>query len=245
MSDRRLVAVLIWLVLLMTVLLAPLRLVVLALGDTGAFGVAGVSGTVWSGRLKGAAVAGQPLGDLKAGLDPLALLTGKVRLGLSQDPPGLGGRARVLLTGGQRGVDGLSLQTPIDLTGAGLPLTGVATVKDAAALFRAGRCVVARGQIGLKLSGPGPLAGTSLSGVPVCRGDSWTANLTGRAGDAKVTVAARIDAPGRYQVEMAVATTDSVMAQGLLAAGFSRDAAGFRRTLDGRLLSSAQSGARQ
>ena len=244
MSDRRLIAVLIGLILLMTVLLAPLRLALLAAGDVGAFGVAGVTGTVWGGHLKGVTVAGQPLGDLRAGLNPLALLTGQVRLSLSQEPAARGGAARLWLTGRQRGVEGLTLRTSVDLTEAGLPLTGLASFKDATGLFRAGRCSAAGGDIGLTL-GSGPLAGTRLSGVPTCRGDSWTAVLTGRAGGAKVTVANRIDGRGRYQIEMAVATSDPAMAQALLAGGFSRDAAGFRRLLEGRLSGSDQTVARQ
>lgn len=245
MSDRRLIAVLIGLILLMTVLLVPLRLALLAAGDVGAFGVAGVTGTVWGGRLKGVTVAGQPLGDLRAGLNPLALLTGQVRLGLSQEPQARGGAARLWLTGRQRGVEGLTLRTSVDLTEAGLPLIGLASFKDVTGLFRAGRCSAAGGDIGLTLSGSGPLVGTRLTGVPTCRGDSWTAVLTGRAGDAKVTVANRIDGRGRYQIEMAVATSDPAMAQALLAGGFSRDAAGFRRLLEGRLSGSDQTVARQ
>jgi len=243
MSNRTLVALLVGLVLAMVLILAPVSLVTSALGRTGLMSATGARGTVWIGRLDNVVLAGSPVGDLKLGLSPLALLTGQTRVGLRQTA-GFDGRAVLFPAGAKRGVEGLTWRMPVDLTETGLPVAGVATFKNAAAVFRKGQCVRAGGQIELRLAGDGPLGGLLLSGAPVCRRDSWVSTLSGAAGAAKVVLATRIDGKGRFQVEMMVVTTDEPTIQSLLANGFLRDAVGARRTLDGQWTRSAQARAK-
>lgn len=235
MTNRILIAILIAATLLMIPLLAPMRLLVSVLGGSDILGMTGVSGTVWAGRLKNVTLAGAPIGTWKASLDPLALVGGQIRVVVKQDRADSDQRAVLLLGRRDKGVARLNLRTSIDLSGVGLPLNGDAAFKDVTAAFREGRCAGARGDIRLRLIGEGPLQGAVLNGVSACRGDSWTATLIGRSGGADLTLTTRIELTGRYQLEMMVATTDADLIQGLLAGGFSRDAAGARLTVDGRL----------
>lgn len=234
MSNRKFVAVLIAILVLMTVILAPVGLLAGAVAGSSHVGVSSAKGTVWAGRLNGVTIAGNPVGDLKVGLSPLSLMTGQVRLGLRRTPVG---DARVVLLKGERatGVEGLNLRTPIDFTAAGLPFRGIVAFTDVIGVFRQERCLRAQGRIQLTLAGDGPLRGVVLSGEPVCRSGVWSTTLAGPVADGEVTLVARIDGKGHYQLEMMAATVNEVMIQSFLAGGFVRDAVGARRTVAGRL----------
>lgn len=239
MSNRLLIAALVIATLIMTVVFAPMSLLTVRLARTEAFGAAGVSGAVWNGRLKDVTLAGAPVGTWKGGLNPLALVTGQVRIGLKHDKAGSDQRATLLLSGRDKGVERLSLRTSADLAPLGLPLTGDIALRDVSAVFRSGRCARAGGETRLRLIGDGPLRGAVLSGVAVCRADTWTTTLSGRAAGADLTLSGRVQGDGRYQLEMSVATTDPDLIQGLVASGFVRDATGARRSADGRLVASS------
>lgn len=236
MSNRLLIAILLVATLAMTLLFAPMRLLVSRLAGSEAFSMSGVSGVVWSGRLEDITLAGSPIGTWKGGLDPLALVTGQVRIGLKQERAASDQRVTLLLGGRDKGVRRLNLRTAVDLSAMGLPLSGDVAFRDAAAVFRGGRCARAGGEIRLRLIGDGPLRGSVLSGVSACRANSWTATLSGKADGADLKLTSRVDGAGRYQLEMTVATTDADLIQGLVASGFSKDAVGARRTVNGRLL---------
>jgi general secretion pathway protein N len=236
MSNRLLIAAFIVATLIMTVVFAPMSLLTARLTTTEAFGAAGVSGAVWNGRLKDVTLAGAPIGTWKGGLNLLALVTGQVRMGLKHDRAGSDQRATLLLSGRDKGVEHLSLRTSADLAPLGLPLTGDVALRDVSAVFRNGRCARAGGETRLRLIGDGPLRGAVLSGVAVCRADTWTTTLSGRAAGADLTLSGRVQGDGRYQLEMSVATTDPDLIQGLVASGFVRDATGARRSVDGRLV---------
>jgi general secretion pathway protein N len=237
MSNRLLIAALILATLVMTVVFAPMSLLTAGLTRTEALGAAGVSGVVWNGRLKDVTLGGVPLGTWKGALDPFALVTGQVRIGLKHDKAGADQRAVLLPRGREKGVERLNLRTSVDLAAMGLPLTGDVALRDVSAVFRNGRCARAGGEMRLRLIGEGPLRGAVLSGVAVCRGDTWTTTLTGRAAGADLTLSGRVQGDGAYQLEMSAATTDPDLIQGLVASGFARDATGARRAVDGRLAS--------
>lgn len=239
MSNRILVAALAIATLIMIVVLAPMSLLTARLARTEAFGAAGVSGAVWHGRLKDVTLAGAPIGTWKGGLNPLALVTGQVRIGLKHDKARSDQRATLLLSGRDKGVERLSLRTSADLAPLGLPLTGDVALRDVSAVFRNGRCARAGGEMRLRLIGDGPLRGAVLSGVAVCRADTWTTTLSGRAAGADLTLSGRMQGDGRYQLEMSAATTDPDLIQGLVASGFVRDATGVRRSVDGRLFAAS------
>ena len=239
MSNQKLAAILIVFVVMLTLILAPVGLLTGAAAGSSQIGMSSAKGTVWSGIMNGVSLAGTPLGDLNVGLSPLALMTGQIRVGVRRSPVA---DARAVLLQGRRatGVEGLNLRTPIDLAETGLPLTGVVTFTEVLGVFRQDRCDRAGGKIKIILAGDGPLQGAILSGVPVCQSGMWVVTLVGAAGDAKVTLAARIDSRGRYQLEMMVATFNEAMIQVLLGNGFLRDAIGARRTVEGRLAPSEE-----
>lgn len=245
MRNRTLIALLVVLTVVMTAVLTPMRLLVSDLLGTSLAGASSVSGTVWRGRLKDLSVVGAPLGSWRAGLDPLALLGGGVKLGLKQDKAGSDRKAKLLLAGRYKGVDRLTLLTPVDLTAIGLPVAGDIAFQDAAAVFRNGRCAKAGGEIRIRLTSEGPLQGSTLKGTPVCRGEAWTATLAGQAPGATLGLASRVNGAGGFQLEMSVITTDPDLIQGLMATGFTRDASGVRRTIDGRLFGPPKSSAKQ
>lgn len=245
MSNRALIALLVILTLVMTAVLTPMRLLVSDLVGSSLAGVSAVSGTVWSGRLRDLTVVGAPLGSWRAGLDPLALLGGGVKLSLRQDKAGSDQKAKLLLAGRDRGVDHLTLLTPVDLTAIGLPVAGDIAFQDAAAVFREGRCAKAGGEVRVRLTSEGPLRGSALKGTPVCRGEAWTVALVGQAPGSTLNLTSRVNGAGGFQLELAVATTDPDMLQGLMATGFTRDASGVRRTIDGWLFGPPKSSAKQ
>ena len=120
MMKKRLVLVWLAATLAALVALAPVSLLVNAPGVSGLLSAQAASGTVWSGRLRRAAVAGAPIGDLALGVSPSGLLTGRVALRVRRlDAPGA---ATLLLSGVDRGVRGLSLRTPADLDRAGMAM---------------------------------------------------------------------------------------------------------------------------
>lgn len=235
MNNRVLIATLIVATVILTVLLAPMRLLVSGLAGSEAVGMAGFSGVVWSGRLKGVTLGGAAQGTWKAGLNPFALATGQIRVSLKQAKPASGQRAVVLLGGRDKGVERVNLRTSVDLAQLGLPLKGDVAFQDVTAVFRKGVCARAGGDIRLRLTGDGPLQGSVLSGASACRADSWASTLNGKANGADLQLTTRVEGSGRCQLEMTIATTDEAIIQGLLASGFSRDAAGARRTIDGRM----------
>lgn len=239
MSNRFVIAILIVATFVMTMVFAPMSLLTSRLTRSETLGVGGVSGVVWNGRLKNVSLAGAPIGTWQGGLNPLALVTGQVRMGLRLNKAGSDQRLILLLNGRETGVERLNLRTSVDLAALGLPLSGDVGFRDVSAVFRGGRCARASGEIRLRLIGDGPLGGGVLSGVAACRAQTWTATLSGRAGGADLTLSGRVEGDGRYLLEMAVATADPDLLQGLVASGFTRDATGARRALDGRLVSTS------
>jgi general secretion pathway protein N len=235
MSSRSLIALFVAAAMVMTVALAPMSLLTAGLKPAQMVGIGAVSGVVWRGRFERVAFAGAPIGTWTGGINGLALLTGKLRMALAQDRAGSPQRVVLLLRGHERGVERLALRTSLELTPLGLPLTADIAARDLTAVFRNGRCARAAGDVRLRLLGEGPLGGATLSGASVCRADAWLAVLSGRAGAADLKLVGRVEGDGRYQLEMSVVTADPDLIQALLASGFSRDATGARRTVDGRL----------
>lgn len=239
MSNRLLIAILAVATLVMIVAFAPMSLLTKGLAGSQAVGVAGVSGVVWNGRLKNVTVGGAPIGSWKGGLNPLSLATGQVRVALRHDKAASDQRVVLLPAGRDKGVERLNLRTALDLAALGLPMSGDVAFRNAAAIFRDGRCARAGGEIRLRLIGEGPLQGSVLSGVSACRGDNWTATLSGKAAGADLTLIVRLDGEGGYQLEMSAATADPDLIQALVASGFMRDATGARRSVEGRLFAAS------
>jgi len=232
MMKKRLVLVWLAATLAALVALAPVSLLVNAPGVSGLLSAQAASGTVWSGRLRRAAVAGAPIGDLALGVSPSGLLTGRVALRVRRlDAPGA---ATLLLSGVDRGVRGLSLRTPADLDRAGMAMPGVIILESVDAVFKEGRCARAGGRIIFQSApGEGPSLG-ALSGSPKCQGESWVVTLDGAGTEPGTSLTARIDARS-IQLTLDVRTTDPVLLEALQAQGLKRSATGARQATSIRL----------
>lgn len=170
------------------------------------------SGSLWSGQLVEARIGPLLLGDVAAALDPLALLTGRLRFDLAGRVPafeariaaGPGGLAldsatgRIVLAGGT----GLPPVEAVELDGIGLEIVG-------------GRCTAARGRVTAEL--PAAVAGLAagaalrLSGPVSCAGGELrlelasaggTERLTARLGPARWTARLRVSGENRPVLEL-------------------------------------------
>ncbi|MFZ4687905.1 MAG: type II secretion system protein N [Polymorphobacter sp.] len=198
------------------VLMLPLRLVT---GDTGLTARA-VSGCIWSGKLVAAQWRGADLGDLAVGLQPLALLTGRLRMGF--DGPNLRGIA------GPEGVSALSGHVAV--AGATpLPITSVG-FDDVEIAFAGGTCTAARGQI--NVAGTGVLGDSGgFSGAPRCESGALLLPLA--AGSSRIDL--RFDGNGAWRGVIAVNGVTESARPGLLGAGFAPTPQGLAMTLEGQL----------
>jgi general secretion pathway protein N len=196
---------------------------------------AAVSGTVWSGRLQGAAFRGTPLGEVAVGVDPLALFTGTTRLRLRA----AGGRAVLVRSGSRVGLVDADLQAPLALFPTAVPLPGTLTTQDLTAGFQRGRCVRAEGKVSADvLQRNGDLlgeGGSLLTGDAVCDGGALVLPLRGRTQSANVELTLRIESDGRYRMDTKVDTADPRLQSTLSLAGFVPAAGGRARTDQGRL----------
>ncbi|WP_269716777.1 type II secretion system protein N [Caulobacter sp. NIBR2454] len=176
--------------------LSPLRVAVGLAGgaDTG-LSVSRISGTIWGGELKDAALRELALGDLKAGLDPLALFTGKTRLRLKGDGPVAVDGGVVL---GRKGLQlsHMSASAPLGALGAPSALGGQLTLKDVTVRFRGDQCRRAKGLIQVT-----PAQGLPpVSGQIACRGNDAVAMLEGQGDGVAMRMDIRLSAKGSYVV---------------------------------------------
>jgi len=226
--------ILIWLAATLAALVAltPVSILVNALGSPGLLSAQEISGTVWKARIRRAAVAGTPMGDLALGVSPLGLLKGDVALRVRRlDAPG---EATLLLSGAERGVRGLSLRTPLDLSGAGLAVPGVIVLDRVDAVFEQGRCAAASGRIIFHGGSGDRTTLGELSGAPACQGRAWVATLSGSGPESGTSLTVRIDA--RFiRLTLDVRTTDPALLEALQAQGLARSATGARQTISARL----------
>ncbi len=185
-----------------------------------------VTGTVWSGRLEAAQLQGLPLGDIDAGLAPLPLLGGTLRLGFV----GPVIRGAVVQRRGGGGI--------VDVSGRLLPgqiagLSVDAIEFDAVSLgFADGACSVASGRIVLQPGGAIASQGV-FSGTPRCDGPALLVPLVSAAGRSRLDL--RVTADGRYRASLALDGVTERDRPALLAAGFQPAPQGLTLTVEGTL----------
>lgn len=185
---------------------------------------ASVEGTVWRGVLRDAHLRGFPVGDVEAGLNPLALLGGTARLGLSaQDREG------VLLGGGTRGFEDASLGIGLEYLGLDLPFPGGLTLLNASVVFAGDACLRAGGTVSTDLLSRG-FGGPVMSGELACADGAAVSTLT-----ADGTVSnLRITGDGVFEVTTRIQSADPAIESAAALAGFSRQGAALVRTDTGR-----------
>ena len=186
-------------------------------------------GTLWSGTLRDARLRGFPLGDVRARLDPIALLGGHARLSLTADE----GRA-ILVGGNANGVEQARLTLGLDRLGLATPWPGAVTLNDVTVIFAHGACARAGGTVSsdvLQKSWSGPV----LTGAFRCEGAAAVARLTGADARSHIAGDLTLTAAGAWRLETRVQTADAAMESAGALAGFTRTAGGLVRTDGGKL----------
>ena len=208
--------------------------VLLGLVDAGKLGlsVRAAHGSIWAGRLEDAQIGGVALGDVRARIAPLALLTGKAKLVLA----GEGAnplRASIFKGLSGFGADGVTATLPVGNAFAPLPPASV-SLNDAKFAFSGGRCQRAGGQIRLVFDAlpEGMEFGRTLTGTPRCEGEAIAVTFIGASGMERVSL--RIAPDGRYGGTIAVRGLDVGTAAKLAALGFRETQAGYVAKFGGR-----------
>lgn len=213
----------------------PMRL---ALGwaglDAQGFTAREVTGSVWSGRLVEARFGDIALGDLDAGVSPLALLIGRARVALesrSADPARrLAGTVEI----GRNRAAVIDARGPLTPGNAFAPLPVSSLDLDQVSVrFVDSACEAAEGRVRAGLSGDflgQPLPG-ALSGAARCDGGALLLPLTSGAGEG---VNLRLWADGRYRAELTLVPTDPTIAARLDTGGFVANGAARTLAVEGR-----------
>ena len=213
--------------------LLPLRLAAgwVGIGDAG-LSAREVRGSVWGGRLSEARIASVPLGDLRAGLDPLPLLAGRARVDLER--PGDDGdvsRGAIGISRHETGIDDVTARLPLGSVFAPLPVAAI-DLNDVSVRFRDGLCVFAEGSARATIEGEmaGSVPGGALIGNARCDAGALLLPLVSPSGMARVAV--RLSGGGRYRVELLVRGDEGVRER-LLAAGFAPRAGDYGLSVEG------------
>ncbi|MET0248790.1 MAG: type II secretion system protein N [Sphingobium sp.] len=204
------------------ILFLPLRI---ALGVAGLerMGVAarGVSGTIWSGHIDQLMFGVIPMGSVRAGLSPIALLTARARFDIARKRGQTDDLEGAFTVGfGRIGIDDVTGTVPLGRAFAPLPL-GSFQMEDVTAWFAGDHCGHAEGRVRARMAGqfPGLNLAQGLSGVATCDGDALLIPLMSQSGLEKISL--RIWRSGRYVADMRIETADPTLAQALGLAGFS------------------------
>lgn len=210
--------------------LMPLRLAVewAGLDDLG-LSAREARGSVWGGKFAEARFGGIALGDLDAGIDPLPLVAGRLRVDFAR---GDAMRGAISLGRGSIGIDDVTAGLPLASAFAPLPLAAL-DLDDVSARFRDGACEAAEGRaravvdgMALGLALPGGLSGNAR-----CDGDALLLPLTSRS--AMEAMSLRLSADHRWRADLMVRPGDAPARDRLLAAGFARRGAGYGLSVNG------------
>lgn len=223
MTRARLAIIFGALLLVALVVTLPLALVL----PNQALSARAATGTIWSGHLIDAQIGRMPLGDLNIRVNPLALLTGKVRATVT------GGAGQGTITG-DHGIASATARLPVAAFFAPVPLTNI-ELDNASVAFDRGRCERAEGRVRATFSGD--IAGLSLaqglSGVARCESGLLLLPLVSQSAMERFNV--RIAGDGSYRAELIVRSTDPALATKLAATGFVSTQAGYVLRLSGTL----------
>ena len=204
----------------------------LAASNTAAIGLSArdVSGTIWSGRLEGAALGSQPLGDLRARVFLLPLLAGETRLALTGEGAFQGVFTR---RGDAIAVEGLDIRAPISVFG--LAGAGTATLSQAAFAFDGATCETASGRVRIEgLAGTGWTAPV-LEGPLVCEQGRLVARLAGQDASVGLSADLSFQRTGRWTLDLAARPVDSMISAALSAQGFQPGPDGLTYSTTGRI----------
>lgn len=214
----------------------PMRL---ALGwaglDAQGFTAREVRGSLWSGRLVEARFGDLALGDLRAGVSPLALLIGRARISLSGRAvdPDERLRATVELSRGRAAVLDASGAIAPGSAFSPLPVTAL-DLDEVTVRFVDGACAEAEGRVRAEMTGTfmgAALPGT-VSGAARCDGGALLLPLAATGGMEGLML--RLWADGRYAAELTLMPSDGAVAARLDASGFTTDGPARKMGVEGR-----------
>jgi general secretion pathway protein N len=232
-TRRRTLFLAIFAVAMLAVL--PLRL---ALGwgglDGQGFTAREVTGSLWSGRLVEARFGEIALGDLDAGLSPLALLIGRARIALASESDDPAQRLSGTVEIARNRAAVIDATGPLAPGNAFAPLPVTALNLDGVTVrFVDGTCDAAEGRVRATLAGAflgQPLPG-ALSGNARCDAGALLLPLSSGAGEG---VNLRLWPDGRYRAELTLVPSDPAVAARLDGAGFTANGAARTLAVDGR-----------
>jgi general secretion pathway protein N len=188
------------------------------------------SGTIWSGTLHDARVAGMALGDTRVGLRALPLLVGEAQTWF--EAPLL--RGIIIASGSGFGMAHGNGAVDVDIRVKPLPLSQL-TLDDASVRFTGNRCAGAEGRV--RASVTGDIGGLALpggmSGTLRCDGSALLIPLVGQSGMERLDL--RVTGDGKWRAELSVRSTDPAVAAKLVAAGFTPGPGGYAIHLSGAL----------
>jgi general secretion pathway protein N len=235
MSRERLVLVFAGVFLVMLLALFPMRLA-LGLMTPGAsqLTATSVSGSIWRGRLDGAALGGAPLGAARAGIDVLGLFRGGGRLWFRTQGP-ITGRGVLQLGATAFALEDADLTLPSSILLPGLPIQGRLQLTGFTAAFRHGDCRRAGGDVRLADVSFGAASGLVLSGKARCQGRRLAVPLEGQAQGVALQALLTLDGRGRYEVQSLVRSSDANLAGTTGMRGLERTLDGYRRIDRGRI----------
>lgn len=212
--------------------LFPLRIAVDRLDNQG-FTARQVAGTIWYGRIGELMFRGRRLGTFEAELDPLAMLTGAMKLNFQRldDPQGV--LQGALVSGVNRGLRDTTGRIGAAGLFGGLPVEAF-ELDDLTLLFSRRRCTRAAGQAKILLSMPLPgVDGVTLSGSPRCENDRVRFVLSTPTGAGKLDFYIR--SSGDYRAWFHVRGANAEQLANLTAAGFTASPEGMMLSVDGKL----------
>lgn len=210
------------------ILLFPLRLALALVGSERAgLSATYIGGTIWDGTVEGLGIGAVPVGNVAAGLDPFALLTGQAQMHFARadgDPAGqLSGAVTAGLGGGRQ----------LDLTGVvdgpqGTPFP-VDTIQfdQFSAIFDGARCTDASGTVRVTLALRIAAIDLShgLSGPARCNGGALQIDLAGPSGMERLTLS--LGADRRYDARLSIRANDPLVAAALAGSGLEAQGDGF------------------
>jgi len=209
----------------------PLRLAAgwVGLGEAG-LSAREVRGSVWGGTLSEARIAGVPLGDLRAGLDPLPLLAGRARMNLER-PGDDALKGGISIGRHEMGIDDVTARLPLGTVLAPLPVAAI-DLDDVSVRFRDGLCVSAEGSARAAIEGGTavPVLGGTLGGNARCENGALLLPLINQSGTGRIAV--RLFGGGRYRADLLV-RGDEGLRDKLRGAGLAPRPEGFGLSVEG------------